>query len=210
MAQELVSAAGGELVLAESAESAARLARDERFDTIVADTSLPNFSRTGFTRIVRNSKLNSRPPVLLLAGLAANAPRPASPDVRVMAKFAVRAELPPILKEIARKLASDRRKHRRLSFRTSVNCVEGTRRFRARSVNLGISGMLLESSLPVETGTGLHLYFNLAPGETALHAPARVVRLEAANQIGVRFENMGSYERERLRLFLELHLPAVR
>lgn len=210
MAKELVSAEGGDLILAEAAESVARLARDERFDTIAADTSLPNFSRTGFTRIVRNSKLNSRAPIILLAGLPANAPRPAASDVRVMAKFALPAELPPFLKEIARKLASDRRKHRRLSFRTSVNCVEGIRRFRARSVNLGISGMLLESSLPIETGTGLHLYFYLAPGETALHTPGRVVRLDAGNHVGVSFENMGNYERERLKQFLDLHLPAVR
>jgi DNA-binding response OmpR family regulator len=207
--KELVSAEGGDLILGESSELAARLARDERFDTLFADTGLPNFSRSGFTRIVRKSKMNSRAPLVLLAGLPGAASR-SSQDVLVMAKFAVAAELPPLLRELARKLASDRRKHRRLSFRASVNCVEGSRRFRARSVNLGISGMLLESPLVIETGTELQLYFYLAPGETALHSPARVVRLDAGQQIGVSFQNMGNYERGRLRQFLDLHLPAVR
>lgn len=206
--KEFVSGVGGDLILGETTETAARLVRDERFDAVLADAGLPNLSRTGFSRIVRKSKLNSRAPIVLLTGLPAPA-RAASQDVQVMAKFAVPAELPPFLKDLARKLAIDRRKHRRLSFRSGVNCVEGIRRFRARSVNLAISGMLLESSFPIEIGTELQLYFYLAPGETALHTRACVTRLETGNQIGVSFENMHNYDRERLRQFLELHLPAV-
>lgn len=208
--KDLVSSEDGDLALGESSEMAARLVRDERFDAIFADTSLPNLSRTGFARLVRSSKLNSRTPFILLAGLPAARPRRSSVDVRVMAKFAVSVELPPLLQDLARKLASDRRKHRRLSFRSNVNCVAGVRRFRARSVNVGISGMLLESSLPLELGTVLRLYFYLAPGETALQSRARVVRLDAGNQIGVSFEDMGEYERKRLRQFLDLHLPTIR
>jgi response regulator RpfG family c-di-GMP phosphodiesterase len=206
---EHVSTAGGDLMVGESSEAAARLARDERFDAVFVDAALPNLSRSGFARLVRKSKLNSRAPILMLAGLPAAASR-SSADFRVMAKFAVPAELPPFLKAEAQKLASDRRKHRRLSFRSSVNCVEGIRRFRARSVNLGISGMLLETTFSIEAGTELQLYFYLAPGETALQTRARVVRLEAAHQMGVSFENMGNHERERLRQFLDLHLPAAR
>jgi PilZ domain-containing protein len=207
--KELVSAEGGDLFQGQTSEMTARLARDERFDAIFADTALPNLSRSGFARIVRKSKLNSRVPLVLLAGVPAAASG-ASQDLRVMAKFAISDELPPILKELAKKLASDRRKHRRLSFRASVNCVEGISRFRARSINLGISGMLLETPLAVEKGTELQLYFYLAPGETALHTRARVVRLDAGNQIVVFFDNMGKYERERLRQFLDLHLPPIR
>ncbi len=127
-----------------------------------------------------------------------------------MAKFAVPAELPPVLKDLAGKLASNRRKRRRLSFRAVVNCVEGIRRFRARSVNMGKSGMPLESPIPIEEGTELQLYFYLAPGETALHARGGAARLDAGNQMGVAFEKTRNYERERHRQFLDLHLPTIR
>jgi PilZ domain len=207
-----VSVEGGDLVIAETPETAARSVREERFDAVFADTSLPNFSRSGFTRIVRSSRLNSGAPLILLAGLpsAKNAAPGSSPEVAVMAKYALPSELAPLLKSLARKLLSDRRKHRRLSFRASVNCVDGIRRFRARSINLGISGMLLEMAVAVETETHLRLYFNLASGEPAMHTPARVVRREIGNLVGVSFQNMEGFEHQRLRQFLDRHLPPVR
>jgi PilZ domain len=210
--KQAVSVEGGDLILAQTMEAAAHRVRDERFDAVFADTSLPNFSRSGFTRLVRLSKLNSRAPIILLAGLPppANAVPGSSPDVSVMPKYALPSELPPLLKGLAKKLMSDRRKHRRLSFRASVNCIDGIRRFRAKSVNLGISGMLLETALPIELETQLQLYFHLASGEPAIHLLARVVRREVGNQAGVSFQNMGHFERDRLRQFLDLHLPPVR
>lgn len=200
------------MILAETTEAAAHFVRQERFDAVFADPSLPNFSRSTFTRIVRSSKLNSKAPLILLAGLPSpKSAEPSSPvDVSVMPKYAVPSELPPLLKSLARKLISDRRKDRRLSFRSGVNCIEGVRRFRAKSLNLGISGMLLETAFEAEIGTVWQLYFQLVPGDPALHAHARVVRREAGNLVGILFQNMGSFEHERLRQFLDLHLPPVR
>lgn len=209
---EAVSAEGGELIPAETAESAPRRVRDERFDAIFADTSLPNFSRSGFTRVVRKSKLNSGALIVLLAGLPApkgGAPGP-SVDVSVMAKYALSSELPPLLKSLAKKLMADRRKHRRLSFRAQVNCIQGVRRFRATSVNLGISGLLLESAFPVELGSELQLFFNLVSGEHVLQTRGQVVRMDVGNRVGVAFQNLGGFERGRLRQFLDLHLPPIR
>jgi PilZ domain len=207
--KKAVSMEGGELILAESLETTARHVREERFDAVFAETSLPNFSRSGFTRLVRLSRLNSRAPIIFLTGLpiAKNAAPSSSPGVTVMAKYALPSELPPLLEDLARKLRSDRRTHRRLSFRSSVNCIAGIRRFRAKSVNLGISGMLLETAMAIELETELQLYFHLAAGEPNVHAHARVVRRDAGNLVGVSFQNMGSFEHQRLRQYLDLHLP---
>ena len=210
--KEAVSTEGGELIIAETTELAVRRVQDERFDGIFADTSLPNFSQSGFTRTVRKSKLNSRAPVILLAGLPSPKAgvRRAYQDVSVMAKYAVPAELPPLLRNLARQLMTDRRKHRRLSLRTSVNCMEGVRRFRATSINLSISGMLIETAFPMGVGSEMQLSFSLASGEPAMRAQARVARMEVGNRVGVSFQNMGNFERERIRQFLDLHLPPVR
>jgi DNA-binding response OmpR family regulator len=93
--KELVSAEGGDLFRGQTSEMTARLGRDERFDAIFADTALPNLSGSGFVRIVRKSKLNGRAPLVLLAGLPVAASC-ASQDLRVMAKFTIPDELPPI------------------------------------------------------------------------------------------------------------------
>lgn len=197
------------MILIETPELAARRIHDERFDVIFVDTGLPNLSRAGFTRIIRNSKLNSQAPLVLLTGLAAPqaGTKDASAGVSAIAKYALPAELPVFLRKLKQKLMADRRKHRRLSFRASLNCVEGVRRFRATSVNLSASGMMIESSFPLEIGTGLELYFYLASEEPLLHARGRVARMEASDRVGVVFQNLGSFERERLRQFLDLHLP---
>ncbi len=66
--RDLVSAECGDLTPGEITEPAARLVRDERFDAVVADTSLPNPSRSGFSRVVRKSKQKNCAPLILLAG----------------------------------------------------------------------------------------------------------------------------------------------
>ncbi len=47
---------------------AARKICGERFDGIFVDTALPNFSKQGYTRLIRKSRFNTQAPVVLLSG----------------------------------------------------------------------------------------------------------------------------------------------
>lgn len=192
-------------------EAAGWRLREQPFEAVFADTAAPNLSRAGFTRVTRNSKLNSQTPIVFLTGLGgpAAAPEGAPPGVSVMAKVALHVELPLFLRVLKKKLTTERRKGRRLSFRTRVNCLQGAARFRATSADLASAGMLFEAGFPLQLNAEVELSFSLAPGEPAFQARARVVRVDSSGRVGVAFQKISNPDRERLRQFLNLHLPAA-
>jgi DNA-binding response OmpR family regulator len=199
---------GAELIATDAAETAARCIRDERFDGIFVGADVPNFSRQGFTHLVRKSKFNSQTPVFLLTGYTGSerVPGKESDSFSRVAKPSSAADLLPFLKELKRKLVADRRKHGRLAFRTDVNCTQGARRFRAMSVNLSTQGMLIETSWRFEGEDELEIHFLLTEKEPVFRARVRVARVGAPNRVGVAFHNLGANERQRLRQFLDQHL----
>ena len=207
--KQAAPAVGAELIAFESPELAARRIRDERFDGIFVDADIPNFSRQGFTNVVRNSKFNSQTPIILLTGYrgAGTVPAQDSDGVSRVGRPSRPQDLLPFLKELKRKLIAERRKNRRLSFRTEVNCIQGSRRFRAMSVNLSAQGMLLEVAWPLEKGDELEVHFQLASEDPVFRARVRVVRASGPGRVGLTFQNLGNIERLRLREFLEQHLP---
>jgi len=210
--KEAARTVGAELTMVESPEEGGRSVREDRFEAIFIDPSIANFSRQGFTRLIRESAFNSQTPIVLLltpyrekfdkndesAGISVIV-KPSNPD-----------DLLPYLQEIKRNLMADRRKNRRLAYRTSVNCVYGMQRLKATSVNLSVLGVLLEMSLILKYGDNMELHFQLAKDEPIFRGFAHVVRLEGPGMVGLTFVKLGAAERERLRRFIDAHLPALR
>lgn len=210
--RKAVEVFGAELVALDSAEAAGRRIRDERYEAIFLDTVNPAVSRQGLTQLIRKSRLNSQAAIVLLADyqgsgtVTGKAPGGASHLVRPVST----KDLQPLLKELRKKIRADRRKYRRLSFRTTVNCIQGLRRFRAPSFNLSVTGMLVDVSVPFELGEEWELRFLLAPDEPVFHARARVVRAEGPNRVGLTFQSLENPERQRLQQFLDQHLPPLK
>jgi DNA-binding response OmpR family regulator len=210
--RDAAKSVGAELTPLETAERAARHVRADRYDVIFVDPSVANFSRQGFTHLVRQSAFNSQTPIVLISAPYSEkfVKLEAPSGVSVMAKPSNSAELLPCLQEIKKRLLTERRKNHRLSYRTGVNCIHGGRRLKATSVNLSATGILLEMTWDPKKGDDLELHFQLAVGETEFHALARVVRLQGQGRAAIAFQNLPSSERERLHRFLEAHLPASR
>lgn len=190
---------------------ATRAARDERFDAIFIDAALPGFRREEFVAFLRRTKFNSQVPFILLTGYEAleKASRTAPAGAPLLLR-PIGEELGPFLKELHRRLGGERRKHRRLSFRTSVNCVQGLRRFHVTSVNLSSVGMLLDAASSLRRGEEFEVRFLLAAEDPPFVARARVVRVEGQSRVGMAFQNLEAGARQRLERFLEAHLPALR
>jgi CheY-like chemotaxis protein len=190
---------------------ATRAVRDERFDAIFIDASLPDFIPHEFLMFLRQTKFNSQAPLVLLTGYQApgSAPR-AGPAGAFLRLRATPEELRPFLRELRRKIGGERRKHRRLSFRTSVACIQGLRRFQATSVNLSSVGMLLEAASFLGWGEEFEVRFVLAAGDPPVIARARAGRVEGPNRLAITFQNLDVTLRQRLQKFLDAHLPALR
>lgn len=201
---------GVELLVLESLEEVTRKIRNEKFDAIFVDVETPGFSKRSFTRMVRKSRFNSRAPIFVLTGYPGAGPElPQDNDkVSFMARPSAAPGLVAFLRELKRKLGLERRKQRRLPFRTLVNCVVGVKRFRARSVDLSALGMQLEGQLHLERGEEFEAYFQLDQSEPAFRARARIVRIDAPKRFAVTFEGVSEIERQRIRRFLNSHLAA--
>lgn len=202
---------GAETHAFENLTAATRAVRDERFDAIFVDATLPGFSREEFVAVVRKTKFNSQTPLIVLTGYQAleSTSRAAPAGAPVLLR-PTPEELRPFLRELRRKLAGERRKYRRLSFRSSVTCIQGVRRFHATSVNLSSVGMLLEAASFLGRGEEFEMRLLLASEDPPLMARARVVRQEGASRVGVAFQNLDAALRQRLKRFLDAHLPAAR
>ncbi len=204
--REAVSSTGAEVSILRSFDVAMRSIRDEKFDAIFADAQLPGLTRWELARVVRGSKFNSLAPLILLTDYDRTDPSK-SKDVTLMVKPSKATSLIPFLKDLKRKLTVDRRKQRRLSYFTEINCVASLKRFHAHSVDLSAVGMLLEGTVPCRPGDEFEVNLQLETADPVFRARVRVVRMDGAKRTAVAFQNLGVMERQRLRRFLDRHLP---
>ena len=203
---------GAELTAHEAVEQAARSVGDDRFEAIFVDPSSARFSRQGFTSLVRNSRFNSATPIVLISPFhrGGGYGEEMAAGVSNMARPSKSGDLLPFLEALKQKLMADRRKDRRLAFRTSVNCIQGPRRLKATSVNVSVTGILVEMSWAPDPGVPIALEFQLATGEPAFRGGARMVRREDEGRLVFAFQNLNFSQRERLRRFVDGQLPALR
>ncbi len=198
---------GGELVEAGNYDAALQRVANERFDVVVLSPALPNFSRQGFARVVRNSRLNSRSGVVLVTGTRGpKSDVPEAGGISMITRPVHPDDLVPFIKQLTQAFHADRRGKRRLSFRTNVQCVKGLARFAGMSVNLGTTGMLLDARVPLRLNEELELHFNLEPAAAALAVKGRVARVESPTRVGVAFQALSSQSRQRLQQFLTQYL----
>ncbi len=72
----------------------------------------------------------------------------------------------------------------------------------ALAMNLSMSGMLLESPVPLAVGDEIQLRFQIPDSESSVATTARVVRVAAAGQYGVEFHRVEADASAQLRAFV--------
>ena len=72
----------------------------------------------------------------------------------------------------------------------------------ALAMNLSMSGMLLESPVPLAVGDEIQLRFQIPGSESSVATTARVVRVAAAGQYGVEFHRVEADASAQLRAFV--------
>lgn len=218
------------LALADSREAARRL-EGERFDGVVFDILMPHLDGFELARRARASPLNGGAPVLMITGLN---------DIDTMRKcFSLGVtfflnkpftyeQLYSLFSAARGSMLRERRRHARLPFCTTVECTFGKLRekhFRAVSLNLGESGMLLEPSGGLEVGQEVVLEFTLPQTRAAQEAAAKqsrkspfaeppadgsgfrtirakVVRKASPDRIGVQFTDLPPEDRELIQRYI--------
>jgi CheY-like chemotaxis protein len=218
------------LALTDSREAARRLETD-KFDGIVLDILMPYVDGFALVRRARASPLNRGAPVLVITALT---------DIDTVRKcFALGVTFlltKPFTYEHMHSLFSaargsmlqERRRHARLPFCTLVECrfgAMGQKQFRAVSLNLGESGILLKTSGGLEVGEEVILEFTLPQvrdaqeptrqesKKSSFPEPAtppagprtirgKVVRKGPPDRIGVQFVDLTAENRQAIQRYI--------
>ena len=95
------------------------------------------------------------------------------------------------------------RREARFTVHFDVDAVAGTGDpALALAINLSMSGMLLESPVPLAVGDEIQLRFQIPDSESTVATTARVVRVGGAGQYGVEFRRVEADASEHLRAFV--------
>ncbi|HZP02142.1 MAG TPA: response regulator [Terriglobia bacterium] len=190
--------------LADSRE-ALKCLSEERFDGVFLDARMPHLDGFELASHTRTSSINSQTPIVMLTGMD---------DVKTMQRaFSVgitfflgkpfdREKLYGLYKALRGTMLREKRRHARIPVHTLVTCQVGEKHFRTSSLNLGESGMLLESSGGVEVGTKLNLEFALPELQRVFTAQAKVIRKEAPDHMAVQFTNLDPETRNILESYV--------
>ncbi len=192
------------LTLVDSREAAQRL-KSEKFDGVFVDMKMPYMDGFELTRCARASPLNGTVPIVMLT---------AYDDLETMRKaFQVGITFflgKPFTRERAFSLfgamrgamLKEKRRHARLPFRTVVNCMLGQKQFKAASLNISGSGILMEPSGGLEVGQEIGLEFAMPGAPRLLKPHAKVVRKEPPDRVGLKFSALEPADREAIQHYM--------
>lgn len=192
------------LTMADSREAARRL-ESEKFDGVFVDVRMPHLDGFELTRRVRASALNRGAPVVMLTGF--DDVETMRQGFRVGATFFLgkpftRERIHSLFGAVRGALLREKRHHTRLPLRTTVDCTCDQKHFKAGSLNLGESGMLLEPSGGLAVGQEFDLTFEVPEAPARLQVRARAVRKEPPDRIAVEFLAPALEAREAIQRYI--------
>jgi CheY-like chemotaxis protein len=193
-----------EVLTAQTAPEAIRVARRERPRLVVLDLEMAERSGGDLIGLVRAEPALQNIPVLLLSA------RQQAEEVARQHGFAgvVRKPLKPaeLIASISQVLNLGRRTEVRVLVVAALGGEKGAEKRIGRSVDLSDSGLLAEFSRPLEVGTTVELRFFLPDQPEGVTVRAEVARCAArggeTNDIGFRFTDVPEASAHKLRGFL--------
>jgi CheY-like chemotaxis protein len=179
---------------ARSSEDILKLHGFEQADLIITDAALPSMGGAKLCSRIRGDADLKYVSIIVIGDEADDSENSLSHCKEAGANVVIRRPLEPgvLLWQASQQLVIPMRKDMRVLLRASIkNGVEETEPFFARSYNISISGMLLETDRLLNRGDRLTCVFNIAHSEITL--TCTVERIETSpskkNQYGVRFTN---------------------
>lgn len=199
---EVLSSLGVNVHPMNNSQQAARLVDQEKFDGIFLDLVMPEVDGLELTRLVRRSGWNRRTPVVMITGkedkdtieqaFAAGA-------TFFLAKPIDRSKLIRLLNSTRGSMLEERRRFQRISLRTQVAYQVGDRKFTGQSSNLSQTGILFEGNGALKPGIALQFSFRLPEQPLPIEAEGVVVRVDDKGRVGVRFTQLRTEDRQRIR-----------
>jgi len=196
---------GCEVVVISDALKAGQLLEQERFDGILLDAWMPGSNGFDLTVRARSTPINREVPIVMLT---------ASNDVETMrqgfkagitfflCKPFSREQLASAFRALRGPMLSEKRRHARLPFRTSVACKIGERNFVSDSLNIGEGGMLLGASGGADVGQDIEVNFTLPYFPKPVKTWVQVLRKDPPDRLSVTFTTLSLEQRGAIQKYV--------
>jgi CheY-like chemotaxis protein len=173
-----------------SSEEILNLHGIKRADLVITDAALPLMGAARLCSMIRNEPELKYVSIIVISDETESS---ASQYREAGANVVIRRPLEPgmLLWQVSEQLVVPHRKDMRVLLRASIKGMEGNTPFFARSQNISISGMLMETDRVLTPGDRLTCAFNIAHSEVILTCVVERVETTASkrNRYGVRFLN---------------------
>jgi CheY-like chemotaxis protein len=185
--------------------------REERFDAIFLDISMPAPDGMELTRQIRHSEMNRTTPIVMVTGADDRGLMTRAFDAGAtffLFKPVDRARLLRLIQISRAPIGRERRRLQRVKVKCKVAIESEQGSFDGETEDLSLSGMFVHSSRALPVGSTVNVKVALPPG-SSIRVAARVVRVVGNDSMGFEFERVGKSERERLGAFLVPFIVAV-
>jgi len=196
---------GCEVVTISDSQQAGPLIEQEKFDGILLDPWAPGQNGFELAARARSTPINRTIPIVMLTS---------SNDVETMrqgfkagitfflCKPFSREQLAGAFRALRGPMLSEKRRHARLPFRTSVSCKIGEMNFVSDSLNLGEGGMLLGASGGADVGQEIEVKFLLPYFPKPVKTRAQVLRKDPPDRMTVGFSCLTLEERGAIQRYV--------
>lgn len=206
---EILRSAGMDASFLTSSTEAAGLLKQEKYHAVFLDMRMPPPDGVELARQIRASRVNASTVIVMITGEEERTLMKRAFEAGVeffLFKPVARNKLLKLIRVAEGSIERERRRFTRVRMRCRVSLESGNDRLEGTTVDLSLSGALVQSGRAYPLGTRVTVSLDLEAGTPALRSGALVVRTVGMDRMGIQFENLGSKESSRLQEFL---LPLI-
>jgi DNA-binding response OmpR family regulator len=208
---KVLNSAGMEALTLTRSTEAPGIIEEGKFDVVFLDLHMAFPDGIELARQMRSSRYNRTTPIVLIS----DDQRPSALSVG----FAAGASFflyKPIDKDRLLKLVRatqgamehEQRRARRVSIQSKVRFLFGKEELEGQTVNVSMSGLLLQATRVAPVGASLRMSLQLSQQMRPIMAAGSVVRIQRGNQMGIQLDQLTLSDSERLQEFLLPLIPA--
>jgi len=206
---EILRSAGMDARFLTSSVEAAELLKREKYHAVFLDMRMPPPDGVELARQIRASRVNASTIIVMITGEEERTLMKRAFEAGVeffLFKPVARNKLLKLIRVAEGPIERERRRFARVRMRCRVSLESSNDRLEGTTVDLSLSGALVQSGRAYPLGTRVTVSLELEAGMPALRSGALVVRTVGIDRMGIHFENLGPAESIRLQEYL---LPLI-
>jgi DNA-binding response OmpR family regulator len=200
---------GLDVISVTKSKDAVALLRDEKFAVVLLDYRMPTPSGLDIARLMRTSGINLMTPIIFMSddqSIAAVSEGFAAGGSLFLYKPIDKTRLLRLARSSQGAIEHERRRFSRVSIRCGVRVGFDKEELVCETIDLSLSGMLVEGPRILAVGSCVRISLETAPNVKPILGSGYVVRVLANNRMGIQLSRLPAAENARLQEFL---LPLI-